>query len=914
MLAEDLHQQGLRVWVDNIKPAYEGIRSGDSWQLALADAVQQAAAVILVFSPDSIASDWVRAEIRRAGATGKPVLPILFRPYPEDDTWDSMMQIPLGDGVLGDAHYRNVHVRGYKSEREWLLRDLKDYLDTVAQGVLALCQGVAAEMLERPWGMEHYIREQAQLLPVNASPYADGAVHGEADDLIHLMKEARRLIVLGEPGIGKTVALERFAWELATEDPLIVPVFIELKLYSGEPIIEWIRLRLTGEHLDLPHADATRQFLKDHPVTILLDGLNEVRPAYREAVVQAINRFEMEFSRANIIVTSRVQDESWRRLQGHRAFEQTVIVRPIEESQIKTYLRGHLGDDGDYLWDQLDPLMRGLAQTPLLLWLIKQAWLAAKTTSVTPIMPENRGQLYNSFVRDMMRRGQQADANITERQRSDALCRLALAYHENQTLVMKREQVEQIITDDAVLKAVEVNGLLVGDDVLRFAPHQTIQEYFTALAVRDTAQEQASKRGFARWLQRLSGNSVLAYAGDGWWAETFIQLAGLTDDPNTLARSLADVNPWLAWWCVKEGQQVDAETQTLIEAKSIAKVHSDRVVDRRNAAQTLAQLGTLRVIEPLAQLCFDNDETVCRTALNALFQFGEEGQDAFTAIFDQQITRMEISERVAFGQTLSEIGDPRPGVGLRADGLPDIDWVTIPAGEFTYQDSRMTLDDDFQISRYPVTYAQFQAFIDDSEGFYDSRWWDGLADNEYRHKNQSKPDNQVFKYWNHPRERVSWYDAMAFCRWLSWRLGGGYDLNHIDQWAVRLPTEFEWERAARGTDGLKYPYGNEFDAAKGNTRETGIGQTSAVGTFPNGAAPEGVLDMSGNVWEWCLSDYKNPAQMAAEENISSHSRRVLRGGSWNLPNYDARAVYRNNYNPNSRLKSDGFRLCRPPSL
>jgi hypothetical protein len=101
---------------------------------------------------------------------------------------------------------------------------------------------------------------------------------------------------------------------------------------------------------------------------------------------------------------------------------------------------------------------------------------------------------------------------------------------------------------------------------------------------------------------------------------------------------------------------------------------------------------------------------------------------------------------------------------------------------------------------------------------------------------------QSFKFANHPRETVNWYQAMAFCRWLSWRLGGGYDLKKVSEWAVRLPTEFEWEKAARGTDGRIYPYKGDFDAKKGNTDDTGSGQTSAVGIFPNGASPYGVME------------------------------------------------------------------------
>lgn len=160
----------------------------------------------------------------------------------------------------------------------------------------------------------------------------------------------------------------------------------------------------------------------------------------------------------------------------------------------------------------------------------------------------------------------------------------------------------------------------------------------------------------------------------------------------------------------------------------------------------------------------------------------------------------------------------------------------------------------------------------------------------------------MFQYTNHPRERVSWYDAIAFCRWLSARLG----------YEVTLPTEAEWEKAARGTDGCIYPYGNDYDPAKANASDTGIDQTSAVGMFPDGASPYGLLDMSGNVFEWCLNAYNQPENI----QLGGSDMRVLRGGSWFFDQVIARAAYRFSLLPGDRDNLDvGFRLvCRPISL
>jgi formylglycine-generating enzyme required for sulfatase activity len=303
-------------------------------------------------------------------------------------------------------------------------------------------------------------------------------------------------------------------------------------------------------------------------------------------------------------------------------------------------------------------------------------------------------------------------------------------------------------------------------------------------------------------------------------------------------------------------------------------------------------------------------------------------------------------DRAACGRALSLLGDPRPGVGcievplpsgegfrVRAEGsgvraagvaIPDIVWCDVPmppggkvwlgADDQSNNPRReVAIPYSYQIAKYPVTYRQFQAFIDDPEGFYDPRWWDGLADDKYRRHNQSAPDDQYFKYWNHPRENVSWYQAMAFCRWFSWRLGGGYDLDKIETWAVRLPTEWEWEYAARGTDERPYPYLGAFDATKSNTNETGIGQTSAVGLFPDGAAPApcGALDMSGNVREWCLSAYNESKDNPAEEDISTNVLRVVRSGSWVVNGTDYfRADFRYWYYSFIGNNNWGFRFAR----
>lgn len=234
------------------------------------------------------------------------------------------------------------------------------------------------------------------------------------------------------------------------------------------------------------------------------------------------------------------------------------------------------------------------------------------------------------------------------------------------------------------------------------------------------------------------------------------------------------------------------------------------------------------------------------------------------------------------------------------------EWCEVPAGEFLYGENnqKMTLP-TFSMAKYPITYNQYQNFVNDIEGFKDPRWWLGLG------KRENKPENQWFKVKNHPRENVSWYDAMAFCRWLSWRLGGGYSIDNIGEWAVRLPTELEWEKAARGTNGRIYPWGNKSDKDRANTTEVGIGQTTPVTQYPNGASPYGVFDMSGNVWEWCLNNNDNSEQEIIQMSVDADTICILRGGSWRNRDEYSKTYFRNNIQQESRYDSIGFRIMRP---
>ena len=147
---------------------------------------------------------------------------------------------------------------------------------------------------------------------------------------------------------------------------------------------------------------------------------------------------------------------------------------------------------------------------------------------------------------------------------------------------------------------------------------------------------------------------------------------------------------------------------------------------------------------------------------------------------------------------------------------------------------------------------------------------------------------------------VSWYEAVAYCRWLSMETGNPY----------RLPTEAEWEKAARGTDGRLYPWGNDFVAELCNTRANNLGRTELVGSHsPDSDSPYGCADMVGNVSEWNLSQFKPYPYVAGDGRNKEEveTERVLRGGSWFQPALRARAVSRGMNDPFFIDNDVGFR-------
>ena len=169
-------------------------------------------------------------------------------------------------------------------------------------------------------------------------------------------------------------------------------------------------------------------------------------------------------------------------------------------------------------------------------------------------------------------------------------------------------------------------------------------------------------------------------------------------------------------------------------------------------------------------------------------------------------------------------------------------------------------------------------------------------------ENISAPGNwneRQFNVSNFPVVGVNWYEADAFCKWLSAKTGQKY----------RLPTEAEWEKAARGTDGRTWPWGDTFDSNFCNSTECGLHAPSAVGIFPKGVSPYGCLDMAGNVFEWCQDWFDGKKSTKTNpKGPKGGECRVVRGGSWFSNRTFCRCAFR--YSVHPVLRCVGFRLAR----
>lgn len=307
------------------------------------------------------------------------------------------------------------------------------------------------------------------------------------------------------------------------------------------------------------------------------------------------------------------------------------------------------------------------------------------------------------------------------------------------------------------------------------------------------------------------------------------------------------------------------------------------------------ELGSIRMQDMRAKIAYESQEEK-----NRVRAAGEE-------LFVQTEHEYQVKHTSTYSVSAAE------ALQTKAQWQELDSMIEIPAGEFIMgtdfyradpQDKpqhKVTLH-AFKIDKYPVTNAQYARFVAATGHRPPLHWKQGKI-----------PDGTE----RHPVTMINWYDAKAYAEWAG----------------KRLPTEVEWERAARGTDGRRWPWGNTMDPLRLNTYYQ-IGSTTEVGSFPTGASPEGVLDMAGNVSEWVADDFlpysgseapsdlfkaKVPQLPVSPDErskriadfVSTDERyKVMRGGSWKSDPFSTSSYHRNFAWPQAASDFFGFRCAQ----
>jgi formylglycine-generating enzyme required for sulfatase activity len=735
---------------------------------------------------------------------------------------------------------------------------------------------------------------------------------------------SRKWVLLGDPGSGKTTFVNYLTQVLAQqnfenlsawkeEERGILPIVIILRDFyrwaqsKGENKANanhlWKFICHDLETKNLLFAEKLLEnALEGGKAILMFDGLDEVPPGDARAFVRdSVLAFHVRYDKNRFLVTCRVlsyQNEKWQLpKEDFLSFE----LAPFSQEKIADFIKAWYGEVAQK-WNV--PTERTATLTEKLLGAVQRTDLArlAPNPLLLTVMalvhteygelPDSRAQLYQQAVDVLLWRWEQEKSKEhgglsqmmallqeADRDRNDLLLvlgKLAFEAHQNggdtedpdavsgisqsELLAAIRELHPQRSLDwaEKILDAMRLRaGLLLDRDGTVFTfPHRTFQEYLAGTHL-------ASLPDFPTKAKEL------VEAGSFWRVVVLLAAGHLAH--NTLNRSMP-----------------------LMLANELCpeEARDDEIGWRRVAlaGETLLELGVNRAKDS------ETGKSVLKRVRTRLTQIVEEG------LWMPPL-------RAEAGGILGNLGDPR--FDARKFYLPRLykqlpeeqhGFVKIPAGTFwmgskendeeAYSDERpqheVNIPYDYWIARYPVTVAQFRAFVEES----------GHEIGDRRSINESP---------NSPVRYVNWHEARAYGKWLEDKLDflpKGYQ--------VRLPTEAEWEKAARGGDARRYPWGNaDWHEDLANIDDSKIGHPTPVGMYPRGATSSGVCDLSGNLFEWIQSswkDYPYDAEDGREELDAKGVSRVLRGGSWYSYNRGARCASRYSRAPDVRYYYIGFRI------
>jgi len=728
----------------------------------------------------------------------------------------------------------------------------------------------------------------------------------------------QRVVILGDPGSGKSTLLKYMALRLADEPSAPLPILVPLNAYADVLTRGDINLQqyLPEYFAGLAHgasglAPLFESALAQGRAVILLDGLDEVQRD-RERVVNKVEAFAREAAeRGNkLIVTSRIVGYREAPLDSKDWPLYTLLDfdrEAIEQFAAKwclSFETGTLGKTPEArsaaeterrsLLDSLDanPGVARLASNPLLLTILA----LIKRQGVS--LPSRRVELYELYLRTLVSAWSKARAldkrpvgpELDYLETVGVLGPLALwLREENPTagLVPEERLIEWLTnhfnSDEWGLKrgpaAERAREFLEG-----------VRKYSNLLLERGqgrfgfihlTFEEALAARGLVR-LGQLKLDESLAcirrHLTDPAWRETILLAVGV-------------------WGLVREEPLRAGEV-----ARAILKMNCEGDDAGKNvvlAGACLEDVGEVGLGRAVAQ----------------------EVTDALLAASRNRSLLPTVQRDAGFSLGRS---------GWKPDDLDA--FILIPAGPFLYGDDKRTvvIERPFQIAKYPVTNLQYRRFVE-ADGYNRREFWseEGWSWRTGAYDSQAQEDwlkpwlakrplekrAEPFFWrdlkWNNPLAPVvgvSWFEAKAYCNWLSQKSGQ----------RVRLPTEEEWERAARHTDGREYPWGNKFERSRLNCTEFWAGRddldwgkwigeknpevasTTIAGQFPEGSTISSMADVTGNVWEWTDSWFDD-----------GKDTRSVRGGSWNCDPGDARCAARDWFYPDIFYFDLGIRVLSP---
>ena len=754
-----------------------------------------------------------------------------------------------------------------------------------------------------------------------------------ANDLPHLLRQEKQktlsiaealqaidheritgLVILGGPGTGKTTVLRYLALTYArglqgerlNQAQPLLPLFIPLRAVTSDnaPSLAAYMTQLCERQGCTVEPEFFDAQLRAHRCLVLLDGLDEVA---NEGQRRAVSRWIAGQSRAYggnpFVVTCRpagfredflpagflrleVQDFSQEQVEAFARnwclAVETLLQGDTAEARNKAdadsvdLIRAIQGNAG----------VKALAVNPLLLSII------ALVHRYRARLPDRRVDLYAECVEVLLGHWDEAKAievPIPPGRALQVLQPLALWMHEQRSgereseRLARFEEIAPVIAPylagiglaeagaaRTFLNSIrDRSGLLVeyGVDVFGFQ-HQTFQEY---LAAKEIAAHQREAL-------------LIEHMGEGYWREVTLLYAGLQDTTG-LAQGVLDLpddRVMQHWQFVQQIQReavfVAEDTRTALADHpfNVLRRASDAMTAARAAVHTRpADLGFERLAEAFNE---PHDRLVQGHLALLLSEIDDDPRAA--ELLQSQLHHADEHVRYCCALALAIL---RPQDRQELDALLMIE---IPKGAFAYGErDEQGETEAFAIDRFPLTNGQFRHFME-AGGYRECRYW---SDDGWKWKESgqiSGPgyiNHELFGRRSFSVVDISWYEAEAYANWAG----------------KRLPTEQEWERAARGdTDRCEYPWGDEFELRRTNV-DGEIGWTTPVGSYPDGVSPYGLYDMAGNVWEWTDSFYDNRL-----------SNRVLRGGSWFNSRANARCSQRHWNEPQSRYLDVGVRLSR----